>query len=206
MKRRIRIVAVATSSLAALALAGTAPPAQGATPAQAEVPNVGYAILGDTPAMGAFSVYSNTTQNNQVQVSADQGGTPGQLLLITDQPAGRFLVLNMPSTPAVPPNFECDYGPENINHASNKNNPRLGAEISVIGGKAQLLCFERSSTGVFSGYEVYTPNVCVTITGGPHYVIDGSTCRGDVYQFSKNKLTEIASGQAFPVHVEADSA
>ncbi|HEX2272553.1 MAG TPA: hypothetical protein VHG90_01625, partial [Acidimicrobiales bacterium] len=92
-------------------------------------------------------------------------------------------------------------------HASNKNYARLGAQISVFGGKAQLLCFQRNpSTGSYTGYHVYTPYVCVTIAGGPRYVIDGRGCVANVYWFNKTKQRLIASNQPFSLYLEADSA
>ena len=150
-------------------------------------------------------------QNNEVYVTPDNATAFGRVTLITEQtqsqPAQpvRWLVLNMPATGIA--NFRCDYGPEDPARASNKNYARLGAQISVFGGKAQLLCFQRNpSTGAYSGYHVYTPYVCVTIAGGPHYVIDGRGCVADVYKFNKTTQKIMAYRQPFSLYLEADSA
>ena len=66
-----------------------------------------------------------------IQVQADSGPTAGIFQLTTDQPAGRYLTLDMPSTPAVPPHYRCDFGPENPNKASNKSTARIGAKPNV---------------------------------------------------------------------------
>ena len=204
-----------------MAIGGFAPSVRAeAQPAQAEVPNSGQAVVGDgqfptATALGPASAYANRewsmgTQNNQVYVSADNGNIFGSFKLIaeqtTSQPAQpvRRLFLNMPSAGIA--NYRCDYGPEDPAHASNKNYARLGAQISVFGGKAQLLCFQRNaSSGAYTGYQVYTPTNCMTITGGPHYVVDGRACVAEIYQLNKTQLRRIAYNQPFSLYVEADS-
>jgi hypothetical protein len=223
MQRRFSIIVLGVCALTALAITGFVPSAHAEEdePARALVPNSGHAVLGDgqfpTVTVGglASSEYANRewsmgVQNNVVNVAPDNATAFGRVTLITEQtesqPAQpvRWLVLNMPSIGIA--NFRCDYGPEDPTHASNKNYARLGAQISVFGGKAQLLCFQRSpSTGFYSGYHVYTPYTCVTIAGGPHYVINGTGCGADVYKLNKTTQRQIAYHQPFSIYLEADS-
>jgi hypothetical protein len=224
MTRRVAIILVTASALVTLAITGLVPwaHAEDDAPARALVPNSGYSVLGDgqfptVTAEGlASSEYANRewsmgVQDNEVAVVPDNATAFGRVTLITEQTASqpaqpvRWLVLNMPGTGIA--NFRCDYGPEDPTHASNKKYARLGAQISVFGGKAQLLCFQRnSSSGAYTGYHVYTPYTCVTIAGGPHYVIDGTGCVADVYRLNKTQQRLIARNQPFSLYLEADSA
>jgi hypothetical protein len=222
MRQRVPIL-VSMTSAALLSIAGLTASARAATqaPAQAEVPNSGVAVLGDgqrptVTALGLSSAYANSAfsggaDNNSVQVVADSPPSFGRFQLITQQttqqPAQpiRHLSLDMPASGIS--NYRCNYGPEDPSKASSKNYARLGAQLSILGGKAQLLCYQRNaSTGAYTGYQIYTGTTCVTITGGPHYVIDGRGCEADVYQLNKNKLREIGSDQPFSIYLEADSA
>lgn len=222
MKRRVLTVLVTASAVATLAITGFVPTAHAEDddPARVLVPNLGYSVMGDgqVPALtaggAASSEYANRewsmgVQDNEIYVTPDNATTFGRVTLITEQtesqPAQpvRWLFLDMPSIGIT--KYRCDYGPEDPLHASNKNYSRLGAQISVIGGKAQLLCFQRSSAGFYSGYHVYTPYTCVTIAGGPHYVINGTGCVADVYKLNKTTQKQIAYGQPFSLYLEADS-
>ena len=221
MKRRARTILFIAATAALLSATVLAPSARAwYPPAQAGVPVAGQSVLGDgqyptVTAAGPASAYANSefsggVQNNYVHVTADSPPYTGRFQLITEQtkqqPAQpvRRLFLNMPGIGIA--NYSCDYGPEDPARASNKNYTRLGAQISVLGGKAQLLCFQRHpSTGSYTGYHVYTPYRCVTITGGPHYVVNGTGCVADVYAWNKNTQRQIAYHQPFSLYVEADS-
>ena len=222
MKRRRRMIVLAVSALLTAAFQEFGPSVHAADtqPAQVAVPNSGYSVLGDgqypiATAVGPASAYANRewsagVQKNILEVVPDSPSVFGRLKLITEQtttqPAQpvRRLFLNMPSIGIA--NYRCDYGPEDPTHASNKNYARLGAQISVFGGKTQLLCFQRNpSTGAYTGYEVYTPYNCVTIAGGPHYIINGTGCVADVRQLNKTQLRTIASKQPFSLYLEADT-
>jgi hypothetical protein len=221
MKRRVRTILFTASTVTMLSATVLAP-SVGAwdAPAQAEVPISGQSVLGDgqyptATASGPASAYANSefsagVQNNVVVVTADNPPYSGRFQLITEQtttqPAQpvRRLFLNMPSIGIA--NYRCDYGPEDPARASNKNYARLGAQISVLGGKAQLLCFQRNpSTGAYTGYHVYTPYTCVAIIGGPRYVVNGTGCVADVYFLNKNQQRQIAYHQPFSLYVEASS-
>ncbi len=222
MKRRVSTILLTAFAVTTLAITGFVPSAHAEDdqPARALVPNAAYAVLGDgqfptvTAAGLASSEYANRewsmgVQNNEVEIEPDDATGYGRLTLITEQtttqPAQpvRWLFLDMPSLGIA--KYRCDYGPEDPNRASNKNYARLGAQISVIGGKAQLLCFQRNpSTGSYTGYHVYTQYSCVAIVGGPHYVIDGRGCIAYVYKWNKNTQRLIASNQPFSVYLEAD--
>jgi hypothetical protein len=220
MNRRIQILFIA-STVTMLSATVLAPLVRASdAPAQAEVPNLGQSVLGDgqyptVTAAGPASAYANSeysagVQNNVVAVTSDNPPYPGRFTLITEQttqqPAQpvRRLFLNMPSIGIA--NYRCDYGPEDPARASNKNYARLGAQISVLGRKAQLLCFQRDpSTGAYTGYHVYTPYTCVAITGGPRYVVNGTGCVADVYYLNKNRQSQIAYGRPFSLYVEANS-
>jgi hypothetical protein len=197
-------------------------------PARALVPNpsADLALGGDgqepsVTAEGASSTYRNPGLGGTNLVYVAMDTTFGRFQLIIDDraPANRRLYLDI-KTPS-PITYQCVKGPEDPNQASNRNHPRLGAQISVSGGKAQLLCFDQTGT---QGYMVYTPYVCVTLTavGAPvppdpslttHYVIDGRGCEAYVYTLSKNQLTPIRVGGKnsaikefdFPIYLEADA-
>ncbi|MFN2543846.1 MAG: hypothetical protein ABR600_04635 [Actinomycetota bacterium] len=225
MKRRAGILVLLGLVTGSLALAGAMPGARAATqpPQQVLVPNTTYAVQGDTkhpgPALlgGPSSTYASFGgQANRVDILADNGGIYGHFSFIIENQGTEARRLNLRITAPSPVSYTCVTGPEDPNRASNKNNPRLGAEVSITGGKAQLLCYDSTGT---QGYMVYTPNVCVAITDvGPstvpgttrHYVADGRGCKAEVYKLNKNRLTEVPSSGPgglydFPIYFEGDA-
>ena len=220
MKGRIRSLVFTAFTVTTLCTLLASPVRASDAPAQAAVPIAGQSVLGDgqyptATAAGPASAYANSefsagVQKNIVRVTPDSPPHFGRFQLITEQtttqPAQpvRHLFLDMPSIGIA--NYRCDYGPEDPLRASNKNYTRLGAQISVLGGKAQLLCYQRHpSTGSYTGYHVYTPYSCVAIIGGPHYVVNGTGCVADVYYVNKNQQRQIAYHQPFSLYLEADS-
>ena len=213
--------------IAGVVIALTATQAVASDPGQVLVPDTGYAILGDRdPGSLAFTAFGPATayrspllgQNNTVNVVADDPPWSGRFYLLIDDlaPANRRLFLDI-RTPS-PISYTCVKGPEDPNRASNRHHPRLGAQVHIAGGKAQLLCFDSTGT---RGYMVYTTTACVKIVGvepatppfATHYVVDGRGCQANVYVLNKNQLTPITYGGKtgyakvfdFPIYFEADA-
>ena len=220
--RRALFASCLILGMVSLAATGGAQAAE--PPAQALVPDSGFAIRGDGQSptftlVGPSSAYGNSGlgQRNIVNVRPDREYPYfGFFELIIDDlaPASRRLFLDIKTPTAIA--YTCVKGPENPGSPSS---PRWGARIGVQGGKAQLLCYDGTGT---KGYMVYTTTSCVTITATEpavspftaHYVIDGRSCKANVYTLSRNKLTPITTGSGkhtyykvfdFPFYLEADA-